>query len=385
MRIAPTLIAALALLASGGQAAADDGLRVGAAVGAGAQGAATYGALELQLDGLWRGVRIGLGARGVWEGGVFRQRDWSGAASAVTIVRLFEAQHVFATDRDGRVASRIAIAAGGLAPARIAHVVDGQRATLDDRLRTGARTALNTASLELGLEIDDVIDPALIGASVGWQLTTPWGVHAAVAVDPRAPDLDASMGETHVTSAIEVGVARRWDAVQRRVQLGGAIVGEPHDGLTAVGFGSLALERGATRWTASADVRGGDGTSGAVFGPLYRLERTGLIDRAHGGIGGGIALGVAAPAFSLSLGGRARPGLGALGTFAVAVPMAAWMQAGGWVAASRASTAGAAEIRVAWARRLSSALQVARMYDTEAPMQPAASWSVTAWFGASTE
>ncbi len=383
MHIASTLIALLAL---GGQAAADDGLRVGAAVGAGAQGTTTYGALELQLDGLWRGVRIGLGARGVWEGGVFRERDWSRARSVVTIVRLFEAEHVLDTARDGRTISRIAVAAGGLAPARIAHVVDGHRATLDDRLRTGTRAALNTPKLEVGLEIDDVIDPALIGGGVAWQMTTPWGVHAAAAVDPRAPDRDAMMsGDTHVASAIEVGVARRWDAVQRRVQLGGAIVGEPYDGITAVGFGTLAIERGEARWTASADVRGGTGTSGAVFGPLYRLERLGLIDRAHGGFGGGVALGVTAPAFSFSLGGRARPGLGALGTLAVAAPMASWIQAGGWVAASRAATAGAAEVRVAWARRLSSALQIARMYGTDAPMLPAATWSVTAWFGASME
>lgn len=383
MRIGPTLIAVLAL---GGQAAADDGLRVGAAVGAGAQGAATYGALELQLDALWRGVRIGLGARGVWEGGVFRTRDWSGPASVVTIVRQLEAQYVLDTDRDGRTISRIAIAAGGLAPARIAHVVDGHRATLDDRLRTGARGALSTPKLELGLEIDDVIDPSLIGAGVAWQTRAPWGLHAAAAVDPRAPDLDAmTTGETRVTSAIEVGIARRWDALQRRIQIGGAFVGEPRDGITAVGFGTLAIERGEVRWTASADVRGGNGTSGAMFGPLYRLERNGLIDRAHGGIGGGIALGVTAPTFSLAVGGRARPGLGALGTIAVAAPMASWVQAGGWVAASRAATAGAAEVRVAWARRLSSALQVARMYETDAPMQPAATWSVTAWFGASTE
>ena len=375
MRIGPALIAMVAL---GGQAAADDGARVGAAVGAGAQGAATYGALELQLDGQWRGIQIGLGARGVWEGGVFRQRDWSRASSLVTIVRLFAAQHVLDTDRDGRTISRIAIAAGGLAPARIAHVVDGQRATLDDRLRTGARAALNTPKLDLGLEIDDVLDPALIGASAGWRLATPWGVHAGAAVDP-------ARGETDVRSAIEVGVARRWDAVQRRIQLGGSIIGEPYDGITAVGFGTIAIERGETRWMASADVRAGNGTSGAVFGPLYRLERIGLIDRVHGGIGGGGTLGVTAPAFSVSLGGRARPGLGALGTLAIAAPMATWLQAGGWIAASRAATAGAAEVRVAWAQRLSSAIQVGRMYETDGPMLPAATWSVTAWFGASTE
>nr|MDQ3370274.1 hypothetical protein [Myxococcota bacterium] len=55
------------------------------------------------------------------------------------------------------------------------------------------------------------------------------------------------------------------------------------------------------------------------------------------------------------------------------------VQAGGWVAASRRLTAGAAEVRVAWARRLASALEVARMYDSDA-MDPAPRWSATAWF-----
>src|SRR5665647_1647130 len=234
--------------------AADDDLRVCAAVGAGGQGTTTYGALELQLDALWRGVHLGLGARGVWEDGVFRRRDWDRPASVVTIVRQLEGQLVLGTDRDGRTISRLAIAAGGLAPARIAHVVDGQRAALDDRLRTGARGALSTPALELGLEIDDVIDPALIGGAVAYQLTSPWGIHAAAAIDP---------GEA---SAIELGVAHRWDAEQRRIVVGGSLVGEPGEGLTAVGFGTLAIKRRDTRWTASADLRGGNGTSGALFG-----------------------------------------------------------------------------------------------------------------------
>jgi hypothetical protein len=376
--------ALITLLALAGTAAAEgDAIRAGAAVGAGGQGTATYGALELQLDALWRGVRLGLGARGVWDDGVFRRRDWARPADAVTIVRQLEAQLVLDTDRDGRTISRIAIAAGGLAPARIARVVDGHRATLDDRLRTGARGALSTPALELGLEIDDVIDPALIGGSASWRLASPWGLHAAAAVDPRAPD--AGGVGTHVVSALELGVAHRWDALSRRLELGGSLVGEPNEGVTAVGFGSLAIERDETRWTASADLRGGNGTSGALFGPLYRLERRGLIERAHGGLGGGIALGVAAPAFSLSIGGRVRPGLPILGTVAIAVPMSSWVQAGGWIAASRTATAGAAEVRLAWARRLSSALQLARMYESDSPMAPAATWSVTAWFGASTD
>ncbi len=369
-------IALVALLTLVGTAAGepafegDDAIRAGAAIGAGGQGDATYGAVELQLDVLWRGVRLGLGARGVWEDGVFRRRDWSHAADLVTLVRQLEAHVALATDRDGRTTSQLAIAAGGLAPARIARVADGHRAALDDRLRTGARGALSTPELELGLEIDDVIDPALIGGAVSWQVARPWGVHVAAVVDPRAPDAMT----TRVASAIELGFARRWDALQRRVELGASLVGEPGDGLSAVGFGSLAVEHRGARWTARADLRGGSGTSGARFGALYRFERNGVIDDAHGGVGGGLALGVAAPAFSLSIGGRARPGLAPLGTIAIAAPMATRIQAGGWVAASRAATAGAAEVRVAWARRLSSALQIARMYDTESAVMPTAAW-----------
>lgn len=377
-------IALVALLTLVGTAAAepasDDAIRAGAAVGAGGQGGATYGAVELQLDVLWRGARLGLGARGVWEDGVFRRSDWSSASDLVTLVRQLEAHVALATDRDGRTTSQLAIAAGGLAPARIARVADGHRAALDDQLRTGARGSVSTPVLDLGLEIDDVIDPALVGGAASWQLAPPWGVHLAAAVDPRAPDGPMS---TRVASAIEAGVTRRWDALQRRVELGASLVVEPGDGASAVGFGAIAVDHIGARWTASADLRGGNGTTGARFGALYRLERNGLIDSAHGGVGGGVALGVAAPAFSLSIGWRARPGLSPLGTIAIAAPMATRLQAGGWVAASRAATAGAAEVRVAWARRLSSALQIARMYDTEAVVMPSAAWSVTAWFGAS--
>ena len=64
--------------------------------------------------------------------------------------------------------------------------------------------------------------------------------------------------------------------------------------------------------------------------------------------------------------------------------MGRWLQVGAWAAASARAAAGAGELRVAWERRLFSALQVARMYDT-GTMQPAAQWSVTAWFGATSD
>jgi hypothetical protein len=63
--------------------------------------------------------------------------------------------------------------------------------------------------------------------------------------------------------------------------------------------------------------------------------------------------------------------------------MAKRIQAAVWAAASSHDGAGAAELRVVWAKRLFSAVQAARIYQFTDPMQPAAVWSLTAWFGAS--
>jgi hypothetical protein len=351
-------------------AAADepaDRVRVGAAVGAGGQGTASYGALELRLDALWRGVRIGLGGRAVWLDGELRDGDWERTADAVTLVRHVEAH-----------AGPVAIAAGGLAPSQLAHVADGYRAALDDRLRTGARGAVTTSRVRLGLEIDDVLDPALVGGALAVQLTTPWTLHAAAAIDPTVP-----MGPTR--SALEVGAAHRWDAPDRRFEVGGAVVGEPHVGLGVVAFGAAAMDHAGARWTATADLRGGNGTNGAAFGPLYRAERAMNLDTAHTGVGAGLTLGAHAPAGWVTAGLRARPGLGALATVAAGAPMGRYVQAGGWVAASPDLAAGAAELRIAWARRLFSAFELARMVQTDDAMAPLPAWSLTAWFGAATE
>jgi hypothetical protein len=56
------------------------------------------------------------------------------------------------------------------------------------------------------------------------------------------------------------------------------------------------------------------------------------------------------------------------------------VQAAAWAAIGRDDAAGASELRVAWAKRLYSALQAARIYRDDAPV-----WTVTAWFGATTE
>jgi hypothetical protein len=348
-----------------GIAHADDALGVGVAVGAGGQGAASYGALEVRLDAEWHGARLGLAGRGVWQDGVFRRRDWARAADAVTVVRYLEVHD-----------DHVAFAAGALAPSQLGHLADGYRATLDDRWRTGARGAVTTEAVTVGLEIDDVLSPALIGGAIAWELSPPWGVRAAAAVDPTAPDGTAS--------AFELGAAHRWDAKDRRIELGSSVVAEPTAGMSVVASGAVEVERSGARWSARADVRAGNGTNGAAFGPLYRLERGELFERARAGVGGGIALGVASERGWVTTGLRVRPGNGALATIGAGAPMGRWVQAGGWLAATPRAVAGAAELRVAWARRLFSSFQLARMYATD-EMAPVPLWSATAWFGVATD
>jgi hypothetical protein len=356
---------------------------VGGAVGAGAQGAATYGALDLRLDVAWDSGRLGLGARGVWDDARFRTRDWSHVADVITIVRDFEVA------REVRGA-RLALAAGVLAPAYVGHVVDGYRATLDDRFRTGVRAQALHEHLELGLEIDDVLDPVLVAAGARWAMSPPWSMYLSLASDPSAP----SATGTHVATAIEAGVGRRFETDRERIDAGVAVVAEISLGASAIGFANAVAERGGVRWVARADVRVGSGSAGSVFGPLYRIERLAhrtrlaLWDRAQmgdiDGAGAGLTVGGAVPVGWLQLGVRTRPGLGGLLTAAAGAPMGRLVQAGAWAAVGRDDAAGAAEVRVAWANTLFSALQIARIYRLDA-MDPFALWSVTAWFGAASE
>src|SRR5262245_51069153 len=153
---------------------------VGGSVGAGAQGLATYGALDLRLDATWPDIRLGLGARGVWDDAVFRRSDWNGVASIVTIVRDFEVTREL---DDGK----LALAAGGLAPAHIGHVVDGYRVALDDKFRTGVRAAAQQEYLDVALELDDVLDPALVAGGVRYMMSPPYAMQLALAIDPSAP------------------------------------------------------------------------------------------------------------------------------------------------------------------------------------------------------
>ena len=350
-----------------------------ASIGAGAQGDATYGALELRLDQQWRDARLGVGIRGVWDDGVFRRSDWSSIADAVTVIRDFEA----VDELEG--GGHLAVAAGVLAPSHVARLVDGYRSTLDDRWRTGVRGAAVTDDTEATVEIDDVLDPVLIAGAVNYQLAPPYGAHLAVAIDPLQPT--TSM-QTRIATAIEAGASRRFASPNARTDVGMSIIAELGLGFSAVGYVESSLASGDTRYTLRADARGGSGTTGAMFGPLYRVERTDLWKRAHAGEleGGalGATFGIAAPSGWFELGLRSRPGLGMLATASAGAPMSKRWQAAMWAAGSQNDAAGAAELRVVWAKQLFSAVQAARMYQLGDPTMPTAVWSLTAWFGGQT-
>lgn len=338
-------------------AAAHAEVSIGAQVGAGAQGNATYSAVEARFDAAFEHGHVGLGARGVWTDAEFRDRDWDSPWAVVTIVR------------DAAIAGRVndvelAAAAGALAPAHVGRVVDGYRVALDDRWRTGVRLAARSADVEAGAEIDDVLDPRMIAAGVSWRVAEPWGVTASVAVDPAAL--------AGATGAGELGGFRRFEAKQARLDLGASVVASPDP--SGVVFASGALERSRVRWTARGDARVG---RGGLFGPLYRIE--GVDERW--GVGAGITAGAVSERGWLELGARRRPGLGGLYTLHAGAPMGRRVQAGAWAAVTRDAAAGAAELRVVWSRRLFSALHGARMYRTD-EMRPTPAWSLTAWFGA---
>jgi len=349
MRLAVLLFAMPAL------AHADVG--ASAAIGAGAQGEATYGALDVTLTATWPGVRLGLGARGVWDDGTFRRADWSRPEDVVSIVRDLEASW-----------GPLALAAGRLAPAHVGQLADGYRATLDDRWRTGVRAAATTDDLAVSTEVDDVLDPALLAGAVRWQFARPWAMHAAIASDPA-----------HAT-ALEAGVAHRSERDHARLDAGASIVAELGLGASAVAFTDAALEVDDVRYTLRADVRAGETAS--LFGPLYRIERTREVT-GHLGLGAGLTVGASARAGWVELALRERPGLGGLAALGGGAPMGRYVQAGAWAAVSRTDAAGAAELRVAWAKRLFSAVQAARFYRLDT--MPAPVWSLTAWFGATSD
>lgn len=340
-------------------AARADGISAGAALGAGGQGSGTYSGVQIGADAQWRGARLGLGARGVWINGEWRERDWQRASDAVRVVRLLEVR-----------ADWFALAGGALAPAQLGHVADGHRASLDDRPRTGARIAATGEHVIVGAEIDDVLDPSLVGGGLAWQVTDDVRVHAAAAVDPIV-----------TRSAIELSLGHAIVGDKAVAELGGGFVGEPQHGAHAIVFADFAVERLGARWIANVEGRAGTGSVGGAFGPLHRLEREAADAR---GVGGAITLGAIAERVGwVRATVRARPGLGTLAAASLGVPMGKRLAAGAWVAATRQHVAGASELRIAWARRYATVIEIARMYDTDT-MLPTPVWSATAWFGITT-
>ena len=339
-----------------GAATAHADVSVGGQVGAGAQGDATYSALELRLDAQWTRAHVGLGARGVWDDGQFRGSEWATRWAAVAIVR------------DAAIAGtlgdvELAGAAGALAPAHVGRIVDEYRVALDDRWRTGLRLAARSPDVEAGAEIDDVIDPHLVAGGASVFVAGAWGVHGDVAVDPGT------------AAAGELGGFRRFERKHARLDVGASLIVEPKP--SGVVYANGAIERDHVRWTARADLRVG---RGGLFGPLYRVEGT---DDAFGA-GAGVAAGAVGERGWCELGARRRPGLGGLYTAQVGAPMGRYVQAAAWAAVARDAAAGAAELRVVWSKRLFTALHAARMYRFDA-MEPAPVWSVTAWFGATSD
>lgn len=351
---------ALVVLLIASSARADERVVIGAAIGAGGQGTSTYGALELRLDALWRDIRLGLGGRAVFLDGAFRTADWNEPADALSPIRLVEAH------TPGR---SLSLAGGALAPLSIANLSDTYRPALDDHPRTGARITLATRPVSGDLVIDDARDPALAGGALDLRLTRAVTLRAGALADP-------ALGE----AAIELALARTWRASGRATDVGAGAIVEPGAGVHALAYASLARDVRGARLVAAADLRAGTGTVGGAFGPLYRAERSMLWDVSDADVGAGVSASVVAPAGWLAASARVR-GAGVVGSISGGAPLDRWLQAAAWAAASRDLAVGAAALHVQWARRFASALEVARMIDTDA-MDPPAIWSVTAWFAA---
>lgn len=345
---------ALALLGMSSIGHAD--VIVGGAVGAGGQGDATYSAVEARLDASWSSGRVGLGARTVWLDGELRTADWDGFR-AIRVLRLFEAHH------DG-----LAIAAGGLAPSQLGHVADGYRATLDDRPRTGVHGALRSTQVAIDLELDDVIDPHLIGGAV--ELGSVWIGCASAAIDPAAR-------EGVAIGVVEGCAARRWAKTGARFDLGGGLVGEQlvdGRGVAMLGFARGMIDARGARWSGEVELRAGGGSVGGMFGPLHRIE-----DHVDGrGVGAAASFGASSERGWLRVGIRQRA-QGAIASASAGAPAGTYVQVAGWTAVSKLGAAGAAELRVTWAKRLTSAIEVGRIYDLEA-MDVTPRWTATAWF-----
>lgn len=275
-------------------------VEAGLAVGGGQRGARSYASVEARLDaalgkegGSW-GLGLGLAARGQWDDGQWRRDDFTTARGWAAVVRYLEWW------RRGS-AGELAIAAGALRPAAMAHVSDGAQTGIDDRHHSGLRVRGRAGKLELGGELDDGFAPRLLALEVGWRTDgwraaaatavgfSPWGADAGeqVLAMPAAGEADAGAGDPSAPAldpeaAVELSLARRFlaggvdddgDGMADEARLGLGVVAEPGAGAHALAFAELWADSETWRVVLRADVRLGTGSLGALFGPLYRLER----------------------------------------------------------------------------------------------------------------
>lgn len=426
---------ALACVAGAGAARAEvDGA---VAIGAGQRGVQSYASVEARLDGSWANLRLGLAARGQWDDGVWRRDDFTTAAGWGAVLRYLE---WWQRGGEGDDSYDVALALGALRPAALGQVSDGVQVGVDDRYHTGLRARARAGKLELRGEIDDVFAPQLFGAEVGWLLPK-WRAAASSALGWSAwgDDLldgaldraglsrasEAMAPDASVDAAVELSLARRFVRDGGEARLGLGAVGEPGEGAHAVAFAELEAESTAWRISLRADARAGNGSLGAVFGPLYRVDRLEArlagVEPAPGPLpdepaadpapadggdamqdadGRGLSAALALRLERQGLGWfegslRARHARGAIATAHAGAPLGEHAQAGAWLALDERRFLLAGEVRAFWRAGSFAAVEVSRLLrDRDRQLDAAASidaqldaaaprlgWAVIGWVG----
>jgi hypothetical protein len=424
------------------------------AVGAGQRGAQSYASVEARLDGSWANLRLGLAARGQWDDGRWRRDDFTTAAGWGAVLRYLEWWQRGGEGAGGGEGYDVALALGALRPAALGQVSDGAQVGVDDRYHTGLRARVRAGKLELRGEIDDVFAPQLLGAEVGWLLPQ-WRAAAAMALGWSAwgddlldgaldRALDGALGlggdggasrdgmlpAAPVDSAVELSLARRFVRDGGEGRLGLGVVGEPGEGAHAVAFAELEAEANAWRVSLRADARAGNGTLGAGFGPLYRVDRlearlAGVAptqepspdepadpappagdasDDMQAADGRGVSAALALRLERQGLGWfegslRARHHRGAIATVHAGAPITEHAQAGAWLALDERRFLLAGEVRAFWRAGSFAAIEVSRLLrdraldrDAAAPIDaqldaqidaaaPRLGWAVIGWVG----
>jgi hypothetical protein len=394
----------------------------GVSLGGGQRGDETYAGVEARLDASWEQLRLGLALRGQWDDGRWRDDDFTTAAGWGSVLRYLETWHRW---DDGELAAAL----GALRPASVGRVSDGVQASVDDRYHTGLRARGRGGALELAGEIDDLFAPRFFAAEAGWHLGD-WRAGAAAAIG-AAPWGDASqMGGAAVEgeealateSAFELSLSRRFlgkspkarggrsAGATRRAQatqipdearLGLGLVGEPGEGLHAVGFAAVETRAGQTRLSLRADLRLGTGSLGLAFGPFHRVLAAPSSDSpserssSDAGLGAGLGLRVERQGLGWFEGSlRTAQDRRAVATAYAGVPITSRGQAGAWVATEEAGrTLFAGEVRAFGRAGSFAAVEASHLVRQEAPAMgapsalatedPALGWAIIGWVGVS--